>query len=79
MPPPMMSVSTFFNQVVDDADLIGNLSAAEVATNGRFRVLERAAHDGNLLLDEVAADSREVICNACCGSMCTVCGAEWHR
>ena len=46
MPPPMMSVSTFIEQVADDADLIGNLLHRREWPQTDASVW-RAAHHGN--------------------------------
>ena len=64
------------DQVLDNADLVGNLSAAQDCNERTSRVAQSLAHDGDFLLDQEAAYSRQVICDACGGSVCTVCGAE---
>ena len=65
-----------FQQVVDNADLVGNLGAAQDGDEGTLRVGQGGAHDGNFLLDQVAADSGEVIGHAGGRGMGSVGGAE---
>ena len=46
-----------FEKVVDDADLVGDLRAAEDGDERALRILESAAHDADLFADKVAADA----------------------
>ena len=64
------------DQVFDNADLVGNLSAAQDCNERTSRIAQGLAHDRDFLLDQETAYSRQVICDACGGSVCTVCGAE---
>ena len=64
------------DQVVDHVDLVGNLRAAQNGNERTGRVGKRLAHDGDLLLDQEAADGRQVVGNAGGGGMRAVRGAE---
>ena len=64
------------DQVVDDVDLVGNLRAAQDGNERTGRVGKRLAHDGDFLLDQEAADSRQVVGNAGSRGMRAVRGAE---
>ena len=62
---------------VDDADLVGDLRAAEDGDERADRILEGLAHDGDFFLDEVAADSGlQVVGDARGGSVSSVSGSE---
>ena len=63
-------------EVVDNVELIGNLSTAEDCNEGTCGIFERFAHYADFLLDEVAASCGEVISNACSGSVRSVSGTE---
>ena len=63
-------------EVVDNADLVGNLCAAENGNERTSGICESLTHYGDLLLDEVSANCGEVICNARCGSVCSVSRTE---
>ena len=52
------------HQVGDDADLIGDLGAAEDRDEGSLRVFQRAADVFEFLLDQETADSGQIIGNA---------------
>ena len=66
----------FTQQVGDDADLVADLFAAEYCDEGTVRILERLAHEAELLLDEEAAYGGQIIGYARGGSMGAVHGAE---
>ena len=63
-------------QVGDDADLVRNLRAAEDGDKGALRIFQSAAHDLDFLLDQVAADGRQIIGQIGGRSLRTVGGAE---
>src|SRR5699024_5514842 len=63
-------------QVVDDADLGGDLAAAQDGHQGSLGVGQSAAHDLQLLLDQEAADGGEVGGHAGGGGVGPVDGAE---
>ena len=63
-------------QVVDDADLGGDLAAAQDSYQGPLGIFQRAAHDPQLLFDQEARHSRQVSCHAGGGGMGPVHGAE---
>ena len=63
-------------QVVDNADLIGDLCAAEDRNEGTRRIVERLAHDRQLFFNEQAGVCRQILCNACGGGVSAVNGAE---
>src|SRR5699024_5152865 len=63
-------------QVVDDADLGGDLAAAQNGHQGPLGVGQSAAHDLQLLLDQEAADGGEVGGHAGGGGVGPVDGAE---
>ena len=65
------------NEVVDNADLIGNLCAAENSNEGTLGIFKSSTHYGDFLFNEVAANGgAEVVGNAFGGSMCSVSGTE---
>ena len=61
---------------VDDADLVGDLCAAEDSDEGSLRILKSAAHELDLLLDEEAADCRQIVGNAGRGGVSSVSRTE---
>ena len=63
-------------KVVDNADFIGYLCAAEDSDEGSLRILESAAHELDLLLDEEAADCRQIVGNAGRGGVSSVSRTE---
>ena len=63
-------------KVVDNADFIGYLCAAEDSDEGSLRILKSAAHELDLLLNEEAADCRQIVGNAGCGGVSSVSRAE---
>ncbi len=63
-------------QVGDNADLVGDLSAAQDSNERTCRIGKRLAHDGNFFIDEEAAGCGQIIGNASGGGMCAVRGAE---
>ena len=67
-----------FDEVVDNADLVGDLGAAEDGDEGTGGILKSLAHNGDFLLDQVAADSGKsaVHRNAGSGGVCAVSCAE---
>lgn len=71
-----MIVSAFFEQIVDDADLIGHLRAAEDGHKRALRILERLAHDGQLLLDQQSGIRGQIRRNTGGGSVRAVHRAE---
>ena len=68
-----------FKQVVDDVELVCDLRAAEDGDEGADGMFEGVCHDGELLLDEEAADGgldEAVLDDGCRGGVRAVCGAE---
>ena len=63
-------------EVVDDANLVGDLCAAEDSDEGSLRILKSAAHELDLLLDEEAADCRQIVGNAGRGGVSSVSRTE---
>lgn len=63
-------------EVVDDADLVGDLCAAEDSDEGSLRILKSAAHELDFLLDEEAADCRQIVGNAGRGGVSSVSRTE---
>ena len=64
------------DQVVDDVDLVRDLGAAQNGDERAGRVGKRLAHDGDLLLDQEAAHSRQIVGDAGGGGVRAVRGAE---
>ena len=67
---------SLLKEVVDDVYLIGDLCAAEDSDEGALGIVKSLAHDGQLLVDEQTRVCRQVSCDACGGSVCSVHGAE---
>ena len=67
---------SLFEQVVDDGDLVGDLGAAEDSDEGALRIVQRLAHDGQLLVDQQTGISGQIGGNTCGGGMGAVNGAE---
>ena len=63
-------------QVVNNADFVGNLGAAQNGHKGTLGLGEGSAHHGDLLLNQVAAHSGQIVGNALGGGMGPVGGAE---
>ena len=63
-------------QVVDDADLVGDLGAAQDRDKGTGGILQRLAHDVELLADQEAGDRGQVVGNALGGGVRAVRGAK---
>ena len=63
-------------EVVDDSDLVADLSAAEDSHEGTLGIIEGLAHDLQLLGDQQTGDCGEMVSNACGGSVSAVHGAE---
>ena len=64
------------DQVVDDADLILDLRAAEDRDQRALGILERAAHELDLLLDQKAHGGGQELGDAAGGGVRAVRGAE---
>ena len=64
------------DHVADDADLVGDLRAADDGDERTLRVLERLADVVDLFLHQEASDRLEVLRNACIRSMRTMGHAE---
>ena len=59
MPPPMISLSHFGQQVLDDQDLVADLGAAQDGDVGMLRVVGGAAQVFQLLFHQEAGDGRQ--------------------
>jgi len=66
----------FVDQVLDNADFVGDLGTAQNGDEGAFRIVKRTAHDVELFLDQVAADSRQVVSQTCGRGVGAVGGAK---
>ena len=65
-----------FDQVVDDADLVGNLRAAQDGDQRTDGVFKGVAHEADLFLDQVAHGGGKIVGHAGGGAMGSVGGTE---
>ena len=77
MPPPTIKTSTFSRRLLITPILSETLSAAQDGDEGGVSGLLKAPpHDGDFFLDQVAADSGEVVSHTGGGSMGSVSGTN---